>query len=109
MPLVIVKLKNAFKDSKVNLLYKEFMEGERYRYPSDDKMNPKKITNLPLHANYNGFFKDKNIILLIIHRKTRLISGVFPGGLALFFFFFCNNNNNNPITVTLVLYLRLIK
>jgi hypothetical protein len=60
------------------------MEGERY--PSDDKMNPKKNTNLPLHANYNGFFKDKNIILLIIHRKTRLISGVFPGGLALFFF-----------------------
>jgi hypothetical protein len=106
MPLVIVKLKNAFKDSKVNLLYKEFMEGERY--PSDDKMNPKKNTNLPLHANYNGFFKDKNIILLIIHRKTRLISGVFPGGLALFFFC-CNNNNNNPITITLVLYLRLIK
>jgi hypothetical protein len=82
------------------------MEGERY--PSDDKMNPKKNTNLPLHANYNGFFKDKNIILLIIHRKTRLISGVFPGGLALFFFC-CNNNNNNPITITLVLYLRLIK
>jgi hypothetical protein len=108
MPLIIVKLKNAFKDSKVNLLYKEFMEGERYRYPSDDKMNPKKNTNLPLHANYNGFFKDKNIILLIIHRKTRLISGVFPGGLALFFVC-CNNNNNNPITITLVLYLRLIK
>jgi hypothetical protein len=85
MSITIIKLKIAFKCTHYTKGY------ERTKIIStikkNNKINHVENNNLPLQANYNGFFKgQEDNSTIIIHCKTSLISNVF----SIHFNFFLN-------------------
>jgi hypothetical protein len=86
MSITIIKLKIAFKCTHYTKGY------ERTKIIStikkNNKINHVENNNLPLQANYNGFFKgQEDNSTIIIHCKTSLISNVFS--IHFNFFFKC--------------------